>query len=152
MAGRYTNDHLFRTSDGSLMPNSLRWFVGQGLLSFQPWRFFNTVEEFARISRTFSSEDVRGRTVLVFMSHEGCDDFAGFEVVDGQVTPRVLHFHPVFGTGKEVPVERRTWDIVRGEYDNLFEFVARVVLEDMREWASEDEFEDYFTQESESEA
>ena len=48
----------------------------------------------------------------------------------------IIHYHPVFNRSGN-------WDIVRGEYRDLFEFVRNVVLTDMQEWAMTDDFEEY---------
>jgi hypothetical protein len=114
-------------------PNALRWFLHQGLTRFTPWHFFYDASDFAFASRVFQREDVGGREVFVFASRQDCDDFAGLLIVDGRITDRVVHFHPVFsGSSQPSP---RTWDIVFGTYEDVFEFVRAIVIEDMKEWA-----------------
>ncbi|WP_196140653.1 hypothetical protein [Aliikangiella sp. G2MR2-5] len=118
-------------------PNSLRWFLVQNLQSFTPWHFLEKEEEFRSASKAFANEDVKGRDVFVFASRQDCDDFAGLEVIDGIVGENVIYFHPTFNSSSD-----KKWDIVCEEYEDVFEFVAKTVLPDMKEWASCDDADD----------
>lgn len=129
------NDHLFYYKKRELMPNSFRWFVGQNLIDFTPWRFCGTLEEFSFASKQFRLEDNRSREVFAIMRREDMDDFAGFEIKDGELKENIIYFHPSFNGS--------IWKIERGTYSNLFEFFKNVVLRDMEEWALTEDFEDY---------
>ncbi len=114
-------------------PNSLRWFLTQGLIHFAPWQFIQTPDEMAFAARAFQREDAGDSDVFVFARRRDCDDFAGLQVVGGRVTEKVVCFHPVFGdTCKASP---RTWNIVSANYEDVFEFVAQCVVPDMKDWA-----------------
>jgi hypothetical protein len=114
-------------------PNALRWFLAQGLFSFTPWHFVRKADEMAFAANAFGREDVSHREVFVFARRQDCDDFAGLELVDGNITNKVLCFHPVFAdSSKPSP---RTWQIVSATYEDVFEFVGQRVAPDMRDWA-----------------
>lgn len=114
-------------------PNALRWFLSQGLTRFTPWHFLSGASDFEFASRAFQREDVSRREVFVFASRQDCDDFAGLLVVDGRITERVVHFHPVFSnTSKPSP---RTWNIVLHCYDDVFDFVRAQVIGGMKDWS-----------------
>lgn len=112
-------------------PNSLRWFLVQNLNSFTPWHFMETATQFDFAAKAFQREDVGGGEVFVFASRQDNDDFAGLEIVDGKITDKVICFHPVFSTGES----KRDWHIVNDTYTDVFEFVSKQVIEDMKDWA-----------------
>lgn len=117
----------------SAWPNALRWFLSQGLTSFTPWHFIQTPDEMTFAADAFRREDVSNGKVFVFARRQDCDDFAGLELVGGDVTDKVVTFHPVFGeSSKSSP---RTWNIVTTTYDDVFEFVAQCVVPEMKDWA-----------------
>ena len=119
-------------------PNSLRWFLSQNLRSFKPWHFLSERSEFEFAARAFAKEDVSEGNVFVFASRQDNDDFAGIEIVNGEFTERVVYFHPVFSSG---PSDRK-WNIVNCTYDDVFEFVAKQVVPDMKDWALTEDAED----------
>jgi hypothetical protein len=111
-------------------PNALRWFLAQQLQHFTPWHFIDKPSAGALAARAFSLEDINRREVFVFAHRQDCDDFAGLQIVDGRITDRVIYFHPSFGSN--VP----EWDIVNTTFEDVFDFVAKRVLPDMKDWAS----------------
>jgi hypothetical protein len=122
-------------------PNALRWFLCQELVHFTPWHFFTEPDEFGFAARAFAREDVSRGQVLVFASRQDREDFAGLEIKDGKFMNQVICFHPVFGSNQnESP---RTWNIVCETFDDIFEFVSKCVIADMKEWAA-DEDAQYF--------
>lgn len=116
-------------------PNSLRYFLVQGLHSFTPWHIFDYEEEFASAASAFEKEDVDSRKVFVFASRQDNDDFAGLEIVDGKITDKVIHFHPTFSSSES----NRSWNIVDGEFSDIFEFMSKQVMPDMKDWALTDD-------------
>ena len=112
-------------------PNSLRWFLVQDLCSFTPWHFIQKDNEFDFAAKAFKKEDVSGGEVFVFASRQDNDDFAGLEIIDGKITEKVICFHPVFSMGES----KREWHIVDETYVDVFEFVSKQVIEDMKDWA-----------------
>ena len=122
-------------------PNALRWFLCQELVHFTPWHFFTEPDEFNFAAQAFAREDVSCGKVLVFARRQDRDDFAGLEIQDGKFMNRVIYFHPVFGSSqKESP---RTWNIVCEVFDDVFEFVSKRVITDMKEWALDEDAQDF---------
>jgi hypothetical protein len=111
----------------------LRWFLRQGLHSFTPWHFIQEPSACESAAQAFQREDVHHREVFVFAHRQDCDDFAGLLIQDGTVTDLVLCFHPVFSTGEAR--SPRTWNIVDETFEDVFEFTAKRVMPDMKEWA-----------------
>jgi len=121
------------------LPNNLRWFLVQKSISFIPWH----IEEKPRgLSNVFKSEDIEQREVFVFAYRQDCDDLAGFLVIDGEITDQVIYFHPSYTSNPKAQRES-DWSIVTGEYNDIFEFFAAVVVSDMREWALTDDAEEW---------
>lgn len=114
-------------------PNALRWFLAQGLTTFAPWYFIEEPDEMEFAADAFRREDVSSGNVFVFARRQDRDDFAGLELVDGRITDTVIYFHPVFD-GSTQP-SSRTWNIVLDTYDDVFAFVAKCVIPDMKDWA-----------------
>ena len=112
-------------------PNALRWFLWQGLHRFTPWNFINEPQECEFAANAFRREDVNSREVFVFARRQDRDDFAGLLIQEGKVTDTVLYFHPVFSTSHSP--SPRTWNIVYETFEDVFDFVARQVISDMKE-------------------
>jgi hypothetical protein len=121
-------------------PNSLRWFLAQGLTSFTPWHFIKDPNEMASAANAFRREDVNNGEVFVFAWRQDCDDFAGLELSGGNITDKVIYFHPVFGDSTHP--SPRDWNIVTETYRDVFEFVAQCVIPDMKCWALTDDAAD----------
>ena len=119
-------------SDNTL-PNELRWLIAMHVHHLHPWFVFRQRNEYEFASTAFGHDDINNRTVLTFARRHDCDDFAGLEIIDGDVRPNVIYFHPVFGSGP-TPAPR-TWDIVCGEYPDVFAFLADVIAPAMRDCA-----------------
>ena len=116
-------------------PNALRWFLYQNLNSFTPWHLIQDPSECDFAAKAFHREDVSNGEVFVFARRQDCDDFAGFEIINGELTDKVIHFHPVFSSGSSNPSSERNWNIVCGVFDDVFEFIAKQVIPDMKDWA-----------------
>ncbi len=66
------------------------------------------------------------------------DTFAGFEVVDGIVSGKVIEFHLSFCQNEP------GWNTIRAEYSDFFDFMKRAVLPDMQNFITGvDDVEDY---------
>jgi hypothetical protein len=124
-----------RSKIESSWPNALRWFLAQELNSFTPWHFMKEPAEMEFAASAFKREDINRGEVLVFARRQDCDDFAGLEIVNGKITDKVVCFHPVFARGASDLSAPRTWNIVCGVFDDVFEFVAKQVIPDMKDWA-----------------
>tara|TARA_R110001592_G_scaffold360807_1_gene669873 strand:+ start:69 stop:461 length:393 start_codon:yes stop_codon:yes gene_type:complete len=112
-------------------PNALRWFLCQNLSQLTPWHLLERATEFDSAANAFEREDVKCRKVFVFASRQDNDDFAGLEIIDGKISDTVICFHPVFSSGES----KREWDITDQQYVDVFEFVAKQVIPDMKDWA-----------------
>lgn len=119
-------------------PNALRWFIAQDLHSFTPWHFLKEPHEYEFAAKAFENEDTSNGKVFVFAGRQDCDDFAGLEIIDGKISDKVIYFHPVFSTG----VSDRKWNIVNNAYDDVFDFVAKQVVPDMKDWALTEDTKD----------
>lgn len=121
------------------LPNNLRWFLVQKSTTFVPWH----LEEKPRgLNNVFKSEDIEQRELFVFAYRQDCDDLAGFLIVDGLITDKVIYFHPSYTSNPKAQRESG-WSIVTGEYNDIFEFFAEVIVPDMREWALVDDAEEW---------
>ena len=118
--------------DGLLMPLAFRWFASLGLLWFKPWDFAYDISPQRNVRRAFRIESGGKRDVIPFASRQDNDDMAGFEVIDGQVTDRVIAFHPSW-------TEKRNHCLIDREFDDLWMFVSQQVIDDMKDWASEED-------------
>ncbi|MGF1733579.1 hypothetical protein [Photobacterium kasasachensis] len=112
-------------------PNALRWFLVQNSMHFCPWHFLSEPSEFESAANAFANEDINKRKLFVFASRQDNDDFAGLEIVNGQITDTVIVFHPSFSSNKS----ERSWNIVDAEFEDVFEFVSNHVIPDMKDWA-----------------
>lgn len=120
-------------ADDESLPNELRWLIALRVYHLQPWFISRQGNEYEFASTAFGNEDINNRAVFTFARRQDCDDFAGLEIVDGVIRPNVIYFHPVFGSGP-TPAPR-TWDIVCGEYEDVFAFLSDVIAPAMRDWA-----------------
>jgi hypothetical protein len=117
-------------------PNALRWLLCQNLNNFTPWHFIQEPNECDFAAKAFLQEDVNNGEIFVFARRQDRDDFAGLEIQAGKFTDKVLYFHPVFSTSSSSSIEVRKWNIVRGVYEDVFEFLANCIVSDMKDYAS----------------
>lgn len=118
--------------DGQLMPLAFRWFVVHGSIWFKPWYFDYDVSPGRNVRRAFRIESGGKRDLIPFAFRQDNDDMAGFEVVEGKVTDRVIAFHPSW-------TERANPYLIDGEFEDLWEFMRQTVVEDMKWWANEED-------------
>nr|CAX37009.1 hypothetical protein [uncultured bacterium] len=116
-------------------PNSLRWFLCQGLNKFTPWHFVDEPSEHENIARIFKGEDRQHRNIFVFANRQDRDGFAGLLIVDGKITSKVVCFHPTFASAESILSSSYGWNIVIAEFEDVFDFVAKIVVPDMKDWA-----------------
>jgi hypothetical protein len=118
------------------IPHSYRWFSKLKLLKFIPWHIYGELNLDDSISKQFKLE-TKNREVVTFANRQDQDTYAGFEIIDGNITEKILIFHPSFQTNVE------GWNIVENEYSDFFEFLKLEVLPEMKEWIETDDVEDY---------
>ncbi len=112
-------------------PLSYRWARANGVRKLVPWHFMDG-DEGLPADNQFKKERTDLRVVRTFARRQDCDDFAGFLVVDGQTTDRVVCFHPSFaGTPNEFMIDR--------EFENFWAFVTEVVIPDTQDWSTEED-------------
>ena len=118
-------------------PLSFRWALANGLKQMVPWHFIPDLDDdLGRITdSTFRKESTRDIEVRTFARRQDCDDFAGFIVESGEITDRVICFHPSFGGTKNDY-------LIDSEIDGFWTFLTKVVIPDTVDWASEDDLED----------
>lgn len=105
-----------------------------------PWHFLRKPQGYEGAAKALLREDVHEREVFVFASRQDRDDYAGLLIENGVITDRVLCFHPVFAS--EEVASARNWNIVQASYEDVFDFVARQVIPDMKEWAKDEDASD----------
>lgn len=119
------------------IPNSYNWFSKLNLTQFIPWNLETEINSNSIINERFKIECEQDRKVLTFGRRQDMDTFAGFEIVNEEVTENVLVFHPSFGTNI------KGYNIIESEYLDFFDFMQKRVLPEMKEWISEDDVNDY---------
>ena len=112
-------------------PNALRWFLVQNLESFTPWHFLENEGDFEFAANAFQRESLSDSRIFVFASREDNDHFAGLEIVDGNITDKVIVFHPSFSAHSN----EKNWDIVNQVFGDVFDLVSELVIPDMKMWA-----------------
>ena len=122
-------------------PNALRWFLVRGLQTFTPWHFIREPDELASVAEAFKREDIHRGEVFVFARRQDCDDFAGLEISSGNITGKVICFHPTFSTSSTS--RSNGWDIVDARFEDVFLFIAARVIPDMKDWAMTEDADDH---------
>ncbi len=115
------------------IPNSFLWFTKLNLVKFIPWQIQSDLSHFSSVNLQFKKECSK-RNVVTFASRQDMDSFAGFEVVDGKITDKILVFHLTFSNNSN-------WNIIEAEYDDLFHFVRNDILPTMKDWISGEEID-----------
>ena len=118
------------------IPNAFDWFVKLKLLRFIPWHIKDNLEHFSSFNVQFKKEYPE-KEVATFANRQDMDTFAGFEIVEGKITERIITFHLTFGSYNS------NRNIIEAEYEDFFEFMEKDVLPTMKEWIQDDDVEDY---------
>ena len=116
------------------LPLAYRWLVAHGLIHFKPWHIAPDPDDGGASRAAFRIETGYRRDVLPFARRQDNDDTAGFEIIDGRPTSRVIAYHPAF-------VNRLNAHLIDAEFDDLWSFLAARVVDDMRWWADESELD-----------
>jgi len=116
--------------------------LSQNLSSFTPWHLIQEPSECEFAANAFGREDIHKGQVFVFARRQDRDDFAGLEIVGGKITDKVIYFHPVFARAPTNEVQGKGWNIVCGVFEDVFEFIAKQVVPDMKDWSSEEDASD----------
>lgn len=126
---------IIKTQSGQSCPLSFRWVIAQGNLNYKPWYIVEDWQKKNFADNAFKLENIEKRSVLTFAYRQDQDDFAGFEIINGKVTENIIYFHPSFNNEKNK-------NLIIKEFHNFFKFMSDVIIPDMQEWCSEDDFED----------
>ena len=110
---------------------ALQCLLGQSLHRMPPWEILDHKSQYEYYTETTRENGIDKGTVLVFARRQDNGDFAGLEVVEGQLIDQVICFHPMSMTGSS----ERNWNVVNAIYTDIFEFVAQKVVPDMKQWA-----------------
>lgn len=119
------------------IPNSYNWFIKLNLTRFIPWNFEIEVDPNSLINERFKIECEQNREILTFGKRQDTDTFVGFEIIDENVTEKVIVFHLSFQQNE------KGWNIIKSEHSDFFDFMQKIVLPDMKEWIPEDDVNDY---------
>jgi len=111
-------------------PLSYRWLRANGVLRLVPW-YFIEASEGQRASEQFARENPDGGSLYTFARRQDCDDFAGFTIIDGAATDRVIYYHPSFSDGPNP-------SIISGTYPDLWTFLREVVIPDTAIWFTDE--------------
>ncbi|MCP4154436.1 MAG: hypothetical protein GY757_42320 [bacterium] len=116
------------------LPLVYRWLKANGFKGFAPWYL---IEESDREGLRKEYQKETGKDVLPIARRQDCDDIAGFEIMDGQITQRVVSVH-LSWIGKR---EKKGFpsEII---YNDMFEWLTKEIIPDTSEWMSEEELAD----------
>ena len=94
--------------DGMPMPLPYRWLHAHGIVSLTPWHFIDKQASAIGLRDEFLKEVGEPNPSLLrdwipFARHQAQDDFAGFELVDGEPTGAVYVVHLTWKQGAELP-------------------------------------------------
>ena len=120
--------------DGPL-PLAYRWLRAHGLIHFKPLHLKVDLTDGGACRAASRIEAAFLRDALPFARRQDNDDTAGFEVVDGRCTDRVIAFHPSY-------VGRPNSHLIKAEFDDLWIFLSRQVVDDKRWWADDAELDE----------
>ena len=104
------------------IPNSYNWFAKLNLTKFIPWNFETEINFDSSINERFKIECEDTRQVITFGRRQDMDTFAGFEIVNGNVTEKIIVFHPSFQQNV------KGWNIIESEFSDFFDFMQKLVL------------------------
>lgn len=119
------------------IPNSYNWFAKLNLTKFIPWNFETEINFDSSINERFKIECEDTRQVITFGRRQDMDTFAGFEIVNGNVTEKIIVFHPSFQQNV------KGWNIIESEFSDFFDFMQKLVLPEMKDWIQEDDVNDH---------
>lgn len=107
------------------------------MTKFIPWNFDHEINLNSSINEQFKIESNRNFEILTFGQRQDKDTFAGFVIENGEVTEKVIVFHPSFSKNLN------DWNIIESEHCDFFDFMQKRVLPEMKEWIPEDDVNDY---------
>ena len=106
-------------------------------MSFMPWSFEDNFESITNFSELFDAECIEQNVKVVsIMRRQDCDDFAGFEIIEGIITDKIICFELSYNKTKNK-------FLINNRYGNLFEFFKAVVFPDFENWVSTDDFDEW---------
>ena len=120
--------------DGPL-PLAYRWLLAHGLIHFKPWHLVVDLGDGGACRAAFRIEAAFQRDVLPFARRRDNDNTAGIEIIGGRCTDRVIAFHPSYDG-------RPNSHLIEAEFEDLWSFLSRQVVDDMRWWADEAELDE----------
>ena len=128
------------------LPLEYRWLVANGFKGFHPWYLidensesYEVLEALKRkriaIRREYKVETSEDFYPIAF--RDDCDDFAGYEMVDGVIQAEFITVHLTWTQKKELPgFPSRT------RFRSMFDWVSKQVIPDTEEWMTEEDLLD----------
>ncbi len=115
-------------------PIEYRWLLAHKFALLTPW--FECDNDMVKSFRNEYQRETN-RDILPFATRQDNDDIAGFEVIDGKVTSTVLTVHLTWSKKLETDGYPSTF-----VFENIFDWMTRVMFADTEEWIDEDEIRD----------
>lgn len=116
------------------LPLAYRWLKAHGFKGLTPWYMVNP-EEVTGLNTEYTLET--GKHMLAFARRQDNDDVAGFELIEGAVTDRVVTVHLTWSRKRE----QAGWPQM-GFSENIWAWLTEVVFPDTQDWVSESELRD----------
>ena len=112
------------------IPNSYNWFAKLNLTKFIPWNFETEINFDSSINERFKIECEDTRQVITFGRRQDMDTFAGFEIVNGNVTEKIIVFHPSFQQNV------KGWNIIESEFINMMTNKLAIQIDKPNVWTN----------------
>ena len=116
------------------LPLGYRWIKAHKFEGFTPWHIVEP-EKLKAIRKEYRLET--GKDILPFARRQDNDEIAGFEMLDGNPTAKVLTVHLTWSGKQESNGHPRAKASV-----SVFHWIKNVVLPATEEWMSEEDLED----------
>lgn len=116
------------------LPLEYRWLVAQHFDGYKPWYLIHQ-DGLDGLRKEYQMET--GKDIYPFARRQDNDDIAGFEMVDGKPTSKVLTVHLTWSA----KLEREGYPHTRIS-ENMFDWISNIVFHDTQDWMSENELED----------
>lgn len=116
------------------LPLEYRWLKAHNFEGLTPW-YFVDLEKSEGIRKEYQLET--GKDIFPFARRQDNDDIAGFEILNGNPTSKVLTVHLTWSSNNEsngYPITEPS--------KNAFDWIKNVVIPATEEWMSEEDLED----------
>ena len=116
------------------LPLEYRWLKAHNFEGFTPW-YIVEPEKSEGIRKEYQLET--GNDIIPFARRQDNDDIAGFDVINGNPTSKVLTVHLTWSSKNE----SNGYPIIKTS-ENIFDWIKNVVIPATEDWMSEEDLED----------